>query len=89
MPQRKASVVPQPQTIATTRTKTRLAGSAGHRYCACGNRGGSSITAFADYRDTYKPAAIDFGPEAESEILKPETAHGWEAGFKAAHGVAA
>ena len=39
--------------------------------------------AFADYRNTYKPAAIDFGPEAEPDILKPETASSWEAGLKA------
>jgi len=37
---------------------------------------------FADYRNTYKPAAIDFGPEAEAEILRPETADSYEAGFK-------
>ncbi|MEO6579963.1 MAG: TonB-dependent receptor [Sphingomicrobium sp.] len=29
---------------------------------------------------------MDFGPEAEVDILRPETAHGWEAGFKAARG---
>lgn len=38
---------------------------------------------FADYRDAFKPAAIDFGPEAESvDILKPETATSFEGGFK-------
>ena len=72
-------------TDCTTRTKTRLAGSAGASL-RLWKSGDASITAFVDYRDTYKPAAIDFGPEAEGEILKPETAHGWEAGFKAAHG---
>jgi iron complex outermembrane recepter protein len=44
--------------------------------------GKDRLTAFADYRNTYKPAAIDFGPEAEGGILKPETADSWEAGFK-------
>ena len=78
------SVVPPASDCATLR-KTRLAGSLGASYRVW-QSGGSSVTAFADYRDTYKPAAIDFGPEAEGEILKPETAHGWEAGFKAAHG---
>ena len=72
-------------TDCTTLRKTRLAGSAGASL-RLWQSGGTSITAFADYRDTYKPAAIDFGPEAEGEILKPETAHGWEVGFKAAHG---
>ena len=37
---------------------------------------------FANYRKTFKPAAIDFGPEAEAEILEPETGESWEAGFK-------
>ena len=72
-------------TDCNTLRKTRLAGSTGASLRVW-QSGGASITAFADYRDTYKPAAIDFGPEAEGEILRPETAHGWEAGFKAAQG---
>ena len=74
-----------PASDCSTLRKTRLAGSLGASW-RLWQSGGSSITAFADYRDTYKPAAIDFGPEAEADILRPETAHGWEAGFKAAHG---
>ena len=74
-----------PTSECQTLRKTRLAGSLGASY-RLWHSGESSITAFADYRDTYKPAAIDFGPEAEVDILKPETAHGWEAGFKAAGG---
>jgi len=41
-----------------------------------------AISLFADYRDTFKPAAVDFGPEAEADILEPETAHAIEAGVK-------
>jgi len=37
---------------------------------------------FANYRNTFKPAAIDFGPEAEADILEPEDGESWEAGFK-------
>jgi iron complex outermembrane receptor protein len=40
------------------------------------------FSVFANYRNTYKPAAVDFGPEAEGEILKPETADSWEVGFR-------
>lgn len=40
------------------------------------------VTLFADYRDTFKPAAIDFGPEAEADILDPETGRATEAGVK-------
>jgi outer membrane receptor protein involved in Fe transport len=61
--------------------KTRLAGSIGASYAVWRSRN-DAVVAFADYRNTYKPAAIDFGPEAEPDILKPETAHTWEAGFK-------
>ena len=64
-----------------TRRKTRLAGSVGASY-ALWRSGEEGLVAFADYRNTYKPAAIDFGPEAEPDILKPETAQGWEAGLK-------
>ncbi|HVT04049.1 MAG TPA: TonB-dependent receptor [Thermoanaerobaculia bacterium] len=44
--------------------------------------GGNNLFAFADYRNTFKPAAIDFGPEAEGEILNPETAKSYEGGLK-------
>jgi iron complex outermembrane recepter protein len=64
------------------RRKTRFAGSVGASYVLWGS-GQEALVAFADYRNTYKPAAIDFGPEAEPDILKPETADSWEAGFKA------
>jgi iron complex outermembrane receptor protein len=48
-------------------------------------RPGDGVTAFSDYRDTFKPAAVDFGPQAESSILQPETATSWEAGLKGRH----
>ncbi len=63
------------------RSKTRLAGSAGASY-AVWSRGDDSVALFGDYRDTYKPAAIDFGPEAEGDILAPETTRSWEGGIK-------
>ena len=47
--------------------------------------GKDGITAYADYRNSYKPAVIDFGPEAEGDILKPETARSGEAGLKGEH----
>ncbi len=63
------------------RRKTRLAGSVGASYTLLRSTS-STVVAFADYRNTYKPAAIDFGPESEPDILKPETAETWEAGLK-------
>lgn len=75
------SATPEPDECQSRR-KTRLAGSVGADVAVL-RSGRATITAFADYRNTYKPAAIDFGPEAEPDILAPETARSWEAGFKA------
>ncbi|HEX8252496.1 MAG TPA: TonB-dependent receptor [Thermoanaerobaculia bacterium] len=62
------------------RTVTRPSGSVGVNY-----RVTSSLALFADYRNTYKPAAIDFGPESEEgEILEPEEAQSVEIGAKGA-----
>lgn len=44
-----------------------------------------SITAYANYRDMFKPAVIDFGPESEGGILQPETARSAELGLKGQH----
>lgn len=67
-----------------TRTTTKLSGSFGASFLAWGNDG-NSLWLFADYRDTFKPAAIDFGPEAEADLLKPETSTSIEAGLKGSH----
>jgi iron complex outermembrane receptor protein len=64
-----------------SRTFTRLSGSIGANYTVF-SRGHDAVALFADYRNTFKPAAIDFGPEAEVDILKPETATSYEAGVK-------
>jgi len=44
--------------------------------------GNDEVVAYANYRNTFKPAAIDFGPDVEGGILKPETATSGEFGFK-------
>jgi iron complex outermembrane receptor protein len=64
-----------------TRSDKEISGSFGVAWQAW-SRGDDAITLFADYRDTFKPAAIDFGPEAEADILDPETAHASEVGIK-------
>jgi outer membrane receptor protein involved in Fe transport len=65
-----------------SRDVTRGSGVAGVSFQAWSN-GADEVWLFADYRNAFKPAAIDFGPEAESvEILDPETAETVEAGFK-------
>jgi iron complex outermembrane receptor protein len=78
---RHADLGTPPETNSDQRTKSKPSGSIGASYLLWSDAG-NALTAFADYRDTYKPAAIDFGPEAEGEILKPETADSWEAGLK-------
>jgi len=70
-----------PDAESDSHNKTRLSGVFGANY-ALWQDGRDRLGVFADYRNTYKPAAIDFGPEAEGGILKPETANSWEAGFK-------
>jgi iron complex outermembrane receptor protein len=64
-----------------TRTFNKLSGSAGVSYTMF-TRGQDTAVLFADYRNTFKPAAIDFGPEAEVDILNPETASSYEGGAK-------
>jgi len=66
------------------RKETKGGGSAGASFRAFSSDS-SEVWVFADYRDTYKPAAIDFGPEAEGGILDPETATAWEGGVKGQH----
>ena len=70
-----------PDTNSDHLTKTKPSGVLGASYALWAD-GSDRLNVFADYRNTYKPAAIDFGPEAEGDILKPETADSWEAGFK-------
>ncbi len=66
---------------AQSRRVTRLSGMAGVTYQAW-TRGADEAVLFADYRDTFKPAAIDFGPDNTPDILKPETARSYEVGLK-------
>ena len=37
---------------------------------------------YADYRNAFKPAAIDFGPDYTPDVLNPETAKSYEVGLK-------
>jgi len=73
-------------------TNTRASGSLGAIFTAW-QRGQDSVRFYANYRDTFKPAAIDFGigegdeeegggEEEGSGILKPETSRSIEGGIK-------
>ncbi len=63
-------------------TVTRLAGSAGLSWTAW-EAGSSKVNLFANYRNTYKPSAIDFGLDSHSQLLDPETAQSFDLGMKA------
>jgi outer membrane receptor protein involved in Fe transport len=39
---------------------------------------------YADFRNAFKPPAIDFGPDYQPNLLSPETAQSYEAGLKGA-----
>lgn len=64
---------------------TRLSGSAAAGFTLW-ERGAERLGAFAAYKNTFKPAAVDFNlveGEAESGVLKPETAQSIEGGLQA------
>ena len=61
--------------------KTRLSGVLGLSWKGW-TSGANALTWYADYRNSFKPLAVDFGPEAEVEVLEPETANSYEAGAK-------
>lgn len=63
------------------KTYNKLSGSLGLSY-AFYQSGRDRVTVFADYRNTFKPAAIDFGLDSQPDILKPEQAQSYEVGVK-------
>jgi iron complex outermembrane receptor protein len=82
---RQGEVGEEPDLTSTRRTVTRGSGSAGVSWLACQSGPGAGTNAlwlYADYRNTFKPAALDFGPDASGDILKPETAESYELGAK-------
>ncbi len=66
---------------SASRSTTRGSGGAGATWSLL-SRGDRTVAVFANYRNTFKPAAIDFGPDAETDILRPETGQSYEIGAK-------
>ena len=66
------------------RSDNRLAGAFGTSYRFFED-GRDFLVGYLNYRDAFKPAVVDFGPEAEFEILKPEDAQSAEIGVKGRH----
>jgi outer membrane receptor protein involved in Fe transport len=65
-----------------TTTHTRPAGSVG-AIVGLWERGIDHVRLFANYRDTFKPAAFDFSLAENEGVLEPETARSVEGGMKA------
>jgi outer membrane receptor protein involved in Fe transport len=78
---------PPPTLIAETasRTVVRPTETVGLSWRAW-RGGGDELTLYADWRDAFKPSALDFGPDFTPDVLLPETAQSWEAGLKSALG---
>ena len=47
-------------------------------------QGKDETIVYADFRNAFKPSAIDFGPDYTPDLLSPETAQSYEAGLKGA-----
>ena len=69
------------EAASATRHLVRLSGTVGASYQAW-NAGADELVIYADYRNAFKPSAIDFGPDNTPDVLNPETAQSYEAGFK-------
>lgn len=65
------------------RDETKPSGSVGAVFTAW-KRNNDDLRVYGTYRNTYKPAAIDFGLEAETEILEPEEGESYEVGLRSA-----
>ena len=72
---------------SSARRVVRPSGTAGASV-ALWRQGHDQAVLYADYRNTFKPAATDFGPDLMPDVLAPETAQAYEAGIKGtlAHG---
>ena len=64
-----------------TSTHVRPAGSLGAIF-GLWERGANHVRVFANYRDTFKPAAFDFSLAENEGVLEPETARSFEGGLK-------
>jgi iron complex outermembrane recepter protein len=66
-----------------SRDVVRVTGTLGLSYRIWAE-GENRAVLYADYRNAYKPAALDFGPDYQPDVLLPETARTYEAGLRGA-----
>jgi outer membrane receptor protein involved in Fe transport len=69
--------------IPSSRNLVRPAGTIGVSYKLWQEDAAEAVL-YADYRNAFKPAAQDFGPDFQPTVLLPETAQSYEAGIKGA-----
>jgi iron complex outermembrane receptor protein len=74
---------PQLLAASANKTVTKLTGTIGAS-CQVWAAGDGQAVLYADYRNAFKPAAVDFGPDYTPAVLPPETAQSYEAGLKGA-----
>jgi outer membrane receptor protein involved in Fe transport len=72
---------PETEGEGSSHSSNRLSGVIGTNV-QLWKQGSDEVNFYANYRNTFKPAAIDFGPDVEGGVLKPETARSGEFGFK-------
>jgi iron complex outermembrane receptor protein len=77
--------LPPPTLLAQSVSKTMIRPSEtiGVSY-KCWAKGRDEVVGYADFRNAFKPSAIDFGPDYTPDLLSPETAQSYEAGLKGA-----
>jgi iron complex outermembrane receptor protein len=71
------------EAAGNSRRVVRWVGALGSSYRVW-SRGNDEVVPFVSYRNTFKPAAQDFGPDYRPDILKPEAAVSYEVGVKGA-----
>ena len=78
-------VFPPPQLASGDAAKTmiRPTETLGVSYRAWAD-GKNEAVVYADFRNAFKPAAIDFGPDFTPDLLSPETTQSYEIGVKGA-----
>ncbi|MGH8266934.1 MAG: TonB-dependent receptor, partial [Steroidobacteraceae bacterium] len=78
-------LLPPPQLTSAEVSKTinRLTETLGASY-RIWSEGKDETLVYADFRNAFKPAALDFGPDYRPDLLQPETAQSYEAGLKGA-----
>jgi iron complex outermembrane recepter protein len=74
---------PPAVTASDSLNETKGSGSAGVTFTAW-KKDNDDVKLFAGYKNTYKPAAIDFGLDAAADILNPETGVSYEFGARSA-----